>query len=396
MLQIQLKIKALKIRNVLILILLEAFFVFAPVSADGKEKNMLELYRKGRITLKPILEISLDTLPEAVLAKSLTALLQLKNQIVITDSSTNDLKFLTLDGKFIRTVGRTGKGPADLLCPNRLCLSKNRIIIYENYNRRFSYFTSGGDFIKIVPSDIRGTVRDIKSLSDGRVIVDVISGEPEKDSKDFSEIHSLELYSSEMVHIKTLHFQVEDRYKILIGPKPIPVAKPFSPMLTWDIIRGDKLVAGFSDKYEFFIMDIQTGIKKTINRETPNEEVTETDKKEHFNSKFNNDKGLIERGASKFYRNNAEFPRYKPAYQRIFTDWEGNILVFIYNQPNQSGLPGSANRFDVYDKNGTFIHRINLSEGVQTLFLTFIAKDEFWSIAEDDNADTRFVKYKIM
>ena len=68
--------------------------------------------------------------------------------IVIMDGGDECLYEFSNKGEFIKIIGRTGKGPGDLLIPTSFNIDKNGdIYVYESGNQRMSIFSSEGKFI---------------------------------------------------------------------------------------------------------------------------------------------------------------------------------------------------------------------------------------------------------
>lgn len=388
--------------------LIPLFFIFFlticvfPASGShskGKQKTSGETYRRGTIKFKPVMKISVDSFPVDVLAKLLIAIVQKKNRLYVLDLRLCDIKVLNLEGKFIKTFGRKGKGPGDLLSPSYNCVSHDRLVIWEIGNRRFSYFSPGGKFIKIEKPKIKGRLENMKALGDGRIVLEIQRVEGNKEKKEIFEWRVLELYSPELRYLKTVYRQKESRYKYFINPRPHRrMILPYQPRLYWDVLPGGKLVAGFSGEYQIKIIDIDSGQVKITSRAYSPVKVTEIDKKMYLANHLNYKGGKLKRGASKFVRDNIEFPPFKPAYKKIITDYEGHILVFGYSAFDQGKSDFLANSFDVFDSNGAFVNHVKFEDNQEFHIekVVPVSGDEFWCLETEDEFDLIFVKYKAM
>jgi DNA-binding beta-propeller fold protein YncE len=68
--------------------------------------------------------------------------------VYILDSGDDRIKVFDRSGKYVRTIGRRGQGPSDLLSPRVLAFdSDNNIIVADNYNRRIQTFDPGGNYL---------------------------------------------------------------------------------------------------------------------------------------------------------------------------------------------------------------------------------------------------------
>ena len=98
-------------------------------------------------------------------------------------------------------------------------------------------------------------------------------------------------------------------------------------------------------------------------------------------------------GAPDYIKDNTDFPKYKPAFKEIVTDDEGNIWVRPYHENREL----EDYLFDVFDKKGQFIKRIQVMG--ETAFPSFwtskINKKVFWEIEKVDEDFFRIVRNKI-
>ncbi len=364
--------------------------------------TLKEIYRSGTIIFKPVMKISPDTFPENVPGHTLVDLILVKDKIYVLDVRLSDVKMLSSTGAFIKSFGEKGRGPGDLLAPTRICLSKNRLVVWESRNRRFSFFSLDGTYIKSVKPKVKGFMRDMKSLEDGRIILEFEQVEADKENRKIDEWRVLELFSSEMKHIKTLYRGRERICKYFKKGPARRLRLPFRPIMSWDVLPGNKIVLGYSEKYEIKILDVDTGVTKLITRDYSPERVTEADKELIFAGGVNIDSGKPQKGAGKFYRKNAEFPEFKPAFKKIITDIEDNILVFFYASPQESENNSlGERRFDAFDSNGNYIGPVLLEgkAGINVFNLTSVRNNEFFCYEEespdpDASMDFIFVKYK--
>ncbi len=366
-----------------------------------QQKTLAEIYKSGEITFKPVLKISLDSIPERIPAKTLIGLTQGEDKLYVSDLRVCDVKILSLDGKFIKSFGVKGKGPSDLLAPWHMCFSKERLVVWEIQNRRFSFFSPEGKFLEIAKPKIKGLLLDMKALDDGRIILEFNQVEGNEEKKEIFEWRVLELYSSEMKHIKTVYRQKEHQFKYFKNPNPyLRMILPFRPKLSWDVLPGPRIAVGFPGKYEIKIMNIDTGDMKIINRDYSPEKVTEADKKITLAMRFRRENGKRKRGADKFYRDNVEFPKFKPAFKTLITDQEGHILVFPYTLLDQGKIDYKARLFDVFDSNGTFVNRVKIKNdrGIDLRRVLPVGCGEFWCVETEtiNDFDLIWVKYKAM
>ncbi len=380
------------------LIVFLAWVPFFAKSPSINEKKLSEIYRNGVIELKPQLEISLDTLPEDVMGKMLFSIIAFKDRLFVTDIRTHDLKILNNDGTFVRTLGQKGKGPSDLLSPTFMCISKNRLLVWETMNRRVSYSSGGGKFLKIEKVSDKGRFKWIRALTDGRIILETTEVEANKAKREIFEWRYLKLYSSEMKFIKTICRQKEYRFKYSKKPPFRRIILPYTAQLYWDVLPGNKVVTGFSDQYQLKIIDVDTGETRVISRDYQRVKVTEDDKKLVLANRFSGSDVKPKLGADKYTRDNIEFPEFKPVFKTIKTDSEGNILVFIVTKHDQSKLTAQTTCFDAFDSNGNFINHVKTKSNVEISAKNLYqpkGSTVIWLPEFVDVLETKWIKYSI-
>jgi 6-bladed beta-propeller len=377
-----------------IIILLTFFFPLAGIKPEPEQKTMKEIFQSGRIKFKPILEISHDSIPNRIMAKSFSKLIQGKGKLFLSDIGVSDIKMFNQEGKFIKKFGIEGRGPGDLLSPTWMNISNDNLVVYEIGNRRFSYFSMDGKFIKIVKPKpkLKGMIYKMRALDDGRFILETTWPEASKENRDIFEWRVLNLYSFNMKFIKELYRQKERHYKYFKNPGPFRrIILPFKPTLYWDTLPGGRIVVGFSGSYQLKIIDFDKNQQTSISRDYVPQEVTRADKELRLSFKFKKNKAY-----GKFYKENLEFPNYKPVFKQILTDNKGHILVFVFSERDQGKFNHGIFLFDVFDSNGSFINRVNVKNQDELLLKNFtpVKGNAFWGTI--DGPDVKFIKYKAM
>ena len=378
------------------------FLSFSLILAIGTQQNNLgnylgEIYKSGEIEFKPLLEISHDSIPSRILSKNFSGLVQGNGFIYVSDSGVGDIKIFKSDGKFFKKFGIKGRGPGDLYAPHLMCISKNRLVVWEIGNKRFSYFSAKGKYIKIKKPTLKGRLVQMKALDDGRIVLEILRVANNKSQAKISDLRVIELYSSEMSFIKEVYTQKERLHKYFKTPRPhYRMILPYRPKLHWDLLPGGKIVLAFSRKYQLKIMNLDSGKMSAISRDYSPVKIAEVDKQRYLDSCFHRENGSFKRGASKFVRDNIEFPEFKPAFKNIHTDREGHILVFPFSLSDVGKSTYKANSFEVFDENGNLINRVKIKNGSDYDFIKFtqVGVNAFWCIKEGQ-VESTFIKYEV-
>jgi hypothetical protein len=92
------------------------------------------------------------------------------NLVYILDSGNHRVQIFDRSGKFIKTIGRRGQGPGDLLMPTSFCLDKNNnIIVADDNNYRIQAFNFNGKYL--YSFRLRGFITAIKLNRDNQIAI---------------------------------------------------------------------------------------------------------------------------------------------------------------------------------------------------------------------------------
>ncbi len=362
------------------------FFVYGlpGEAANQKGKSLKDIYKTGKIEFVTELKITRDSFPEPAQYKGVTGIAPGKEYIYLVDPVSCKINMFNDSGKFIKSFGQEGKDGGDLWGPGQMVFRDNHLIVWENWNIRFSVFTPEGKYRNFIKAKHKGYVWDMKMLDNGCIILERYLNATMKD--DYFEFKVLELYSRELEFIKFLLKKQVYRQKYFPESTHRYLTIPFAPDVLWDVLPGNKVVVAYSDKYEIDILDPASEESRNFSHPYTPEKVTEADKTNFFSGISGTTRSL--------YMENTEFPVHKPAFQEIVTDSEGNILVFLYKGSSETY---KAAYFDAFDSNGNFINRVKIApeEGI-SVFKLFTGKgDVFWTTSMVTDTDVGVVKYRV-
>ncbi|MCP4214718.1 MAG: hypothetical protein GY765_08670, partial [bacterium] len=175
----------------------------ATVQGAGVErkKSLTEIYKTGKVEFVSQFELTADTMPVAT--KSLCWLHPGQEYLYAVDIEMNDIKVLTLQGKFVKTFGQKGRGPSDLGVPGTIVPAGDHLAVWEVANRRFSIFTKKGEFVKSAKMKHTGYVSRIQGMDNGEVVIERVK--TVRENKEFFQLISLDLYSSDLEFKKTIY-----------------------------------------------------------------------------------------------------------------------------------------------------------------------------------------------
>jgi hypothetical protein len=173
----------------------------------------------------------------------------------------------------------------------------------------------------------------------------------------------------------------------------IPI--PFSARVYWDVSPDGNVIIGFSEKYEVEIHDPIKGKLSSFSHEYEPVEVTKEDQKQYFAGMVvtRSGGGAQERqqGAPDYIVENTEFPKYKPAFNDIKCDSEGNIWIRTFSNEKKEGIPS----FGAFDKAGRFINRVIIEGDRSYPGRAKIKSRSFCIVESNEEGYQKIVRYRI-
>ena len=273
-----------------------------------------------------------------------------------------------------------------------------RVCVWEWGNRRFSLFTTSGEFLKIfTPPQEFTRILKVRMLPDGRIAALAVR-DVFVDKENF-QVGAILIHSPDEGSWKTTYERRIQIWKRIDEPAHFSVPLPFNPKICWDVLPDGRLVVGYPVTYEFEILDPDTDRRAVFSSDYKPVAVTGKDKDSHFASMtvaIVGSDGSVSRksGAPDYIISNTSFPRNKPAFRELAADDEGNIWI----EPYLENRTDEGTVFDALRPDGSFISRIRVSGGgpfpryersSQVLHKTF------WKIETGEDGFSKLVRYKI-
>ena len=383
------------IKSMLFLLLIFAIYADTDaIHADVDPKILSDLYKTGKILLRPELALDDQSMPKGVIFESPFDIEEdPRGNVYVLDYRANNIKIFSSEGKFINTIGRQGQGPGEFNGPFFLAVTKDRIYVWDFRNRRICVLTHDGEFIisKEIPK-IRERIQNIKPLPNGDVIV-------EKEITYYEDLGrpqecKIELYSADLEYKKTIYSKNIWRTRYIKKPGLRNIPQPYPPLVYWDVSPRGQIVLGYSEKYEIEIYDSQGSKISSFTQSYEPVKLAKADKDAFFKNivSFSSD-GQRKRGAPDFIVKNTKFPDHKPAFQGLLVDSEGNILVCPYREKRTENY----RCFDSFDPDGKFIGHVQIvGEANLPWHNSCIVDHSFWAIEMNrDESQVKIVRYQI-
>jgi len=374
------------------------FFIIGSIghAASEKEKSLAEIYKTGQVRFIQELAITDESLPEGEYFSSIISTAVDKSGFLyVCDHDANNIRKFNANGEFVKTIGKEGQGPGDFNSPLKIEIVQDRLVVWESRNMRISILNLDGDFIKSITYKFMqlGWLYEIKALPNERMILETQVSYRRGPSRPW-ECY-LRLFSYDLEHIKDLYKKEFWTRKNITEPREMSIPIPFSAKVHWDVTPKGNIVIGFSESYEIEIHDPLKGKISSFEHEYEPVEVKKEDKEQYFAGMTVTTTvgGAREtkQGAPDYIVKNTEFPKYKPAFDDIKCDSEGNIWVHTYCKDRKE----EKRTFDVFDEDGSFINRVRIEGDRNYPYRAKFKNRCFWILETDKDGYQKVVKHRI-
>lgn len=362
----------------------------------AEEKSLAEIYKLGKVRFVREFIISDESLPEDEFFSGINSIaVDNSGSIYICDFDAHNIRKFNAKGEYVKTIGKEGQGPGDFNSPLKIEIVQDRLVVWESGNMRISVLNLDGDFIKSIPHNFMelGWLYDIKALPNKRMIFETQVSYRRGPSRPW-ECY-LRLFSYDLEHIKDLYEKEFWTRKNITEPRAMSIPIPFSAKVHWDVAPKGNIVIGFSESYKIEIHDPLKGKISSFEHKYEPVEVIKKDKELYFAgmtvSTSVGGAREVKQGAPDYIVKNTEFPKYKPAFDDIKCDSEGNIWVHTFRKDRKE----ESRSFDVFNEEGHFINRVRI-EGERLYPRRAKIKNRSFCIVEaDKDGYQKLVKYRI-
>lgn len=374
-------------------ILISVVCILSSVFA-GERKPLAELYKKGKVHFVQELVLDEKTMPKDVLFAGPNALdCDAAGNVYVMDFLDNNIKLFDPSGKFLKLIGRKGQGPGEFNLPMDIVFAKDRLVVWDMGSHRLCSLTPAGEFIKAaIPAAFAGKPQRVRSLPTGEIIL-----ETEKiyfEEPDRAQDCSIEILSPDLQTKTKIYSQAVLRNKwIISGGHMSNLPQPFCSDVYWDVSPSGNIVVGFSGKYEISTYNKEGAKVSTFSHSYDPVKVTAEEEKS-FNGMFYSTESGIKRGGPDHSVKNTRFPKFKPAFDALIVDSDGNTLIHTYRKNKDEMF----RYFDAFDIKGKFIATVHVEGDVpfpSQSRISRVASGCFWLIQYGSDELPRIIKYRI-
>lgn len=333
-------------------------------------KNPKEpMYEEDILILEEELSIENEEVEEEYLFQNVTRLVvDDEENIYVCDSKAAHIIVFDSKGNHLRTIGKRGQGPGEMMWPGVIqVFLQEELIVTDLPQARVHFFTLDGKFLRQLSTRTRAWFRGPKVDSKGNMVVEYgIFGDENKtvvkkidsELKPIFDIVSLPLASRP----PNLISYFEWRYGNMV----------------WDVSKEDNIIWGDITKYEIYVYNPEGKLIKKVIRDYEGVEVTKAEEEKLWKDWY----GDIPIPPQM----KLEFPKKYPPFMHFTCDENGRYIVQTYDKTED----GERNYYDVFDSEGKYIARISLK------FSPIIwKKNKLYTIEEDDEGFQVVKCYKV-
>lgn len=257
-----------------------------------------------------------------------------KENIYVADRESAHIRVFDRNGDYVRTIGRKGQGPGEMLMPVYIQVTVlGEILVHDLMAQRLSYFSMDGKFLRQnSTAEARSLFVPVHMDAFGNLIVTAGFAPPPVGGK------KLKMYNSNLELLKTIAEEERGQRGVFDVGKP-----------TWccDVSPSDTIIWGDSKEYVLHILNQKGELVKKITKEHDPIAITAEDK-ERSRDRYAEP---LKRGLKIHFRSHF------PAFSEISVDDEGRIFAKTFERVEERE---DIFYYDVFDREGKYIAKIPL------------------------------------
>ncbi|HEX5870018.1 MAG TPA: 6-bladed beta-propeller [Longimicrobium sp.] len=335
-------------------------------------QNEAPAWTKGqewRVAAEPVTDIGVaEGDPSQQFARVADALRLSDGTLLVGDDRVNEIRAFDAQGKYLRTVGRSGGGPGEFthLFGMHL-LPGDTVAAYDYQGKRLSFFDPSGALARTVTlREVNGTLppRPIGIFSDGRVLVTPLYNPNFKDSaKPVRDTAVLAVFSAAGTQTASLGSVPGDETVTITGGTGnnrmmLRSTPPFG-LSTSFAVHGTRLLIGDPVRYELVERRPDGAVTRLIRRGGQREPVTQADRDAYLKRQSEGMNDPRFRQLHEQMEKQTVFPEHKPFFTGLRMDAAGNAWV------QRPATPDAETPWDVFDTEGRLLGTVAMPAGLR-------------------------------
>jgi hypothetical protein len=311
--------------------------------------------------------------------------------VYIADRKVKTVRAYDSTGRYIRSIGRTGKGPGEYETPVDIALLRDgRVLIYDPQFNRVLMYTSTGASIRAMamnPMNHWFTRELMTPDTSGNIYVRIMIVPMTRNARHDETYVRFDTAGTLRDTVPMLHWPQETRFRVF-----------YDPIGVHAINHRGNVVSGYSDRFSIEVRP-QTGKRTRIERvgETPipidaaERKWLDSMTAESYKSPYTMKEGPLQPVRAS-----------KPLFQQIAIDEDDRVWVRRHMPSVQRPASDTSHPYDrwyepmrpwdVFDADGTYMGRITLPPTTQ---IYFARGDRAWGVVENEDGIQTVVRWRI-
>lgn len=276
--------------------------------------------------------------------------IELDNQdnIYLLDSGNSRVQKFDRNGHYLQTFGRKGQGPGEFGRPFRIFVD-DQSNIYVSEMRSIQVFDSKGKFTRSI--SVSFFLLDFVINQDGSIT-------------GYGSVQSEQGQNFEVVIMDSTGKILKHESKfpginiVLRESAGFMLSHDYSPNLWFSPIDKRGVIYGYSPEYKLFLIDQSGNNLLIIKKDDPLQSISDKEKDKIINDSIEDTARQGRKWPRDVVEQAANFPKYRPFFDRIFSDDKGRIYVRKIKSVLEKSEPVE---FDIFSLDGYLLYKASLA-----------------------------------
>lgn len=290
------------------------------------------------------------------------------SRLFVSDRRANAIFIWNLEsGAFLKSFGTKGEGPGEFNGPANIATNENQLLVFNNNNMKFQFFTLNGTFVKRTNIMLQGRLMDMDLMQDEKIIVLAqLFGQ--------KRFKNLQIHNSRGKPLKVLNKYEDNSYTYGKNAQDIHLIG-YAEDVIFDKLDDKSVIYAKTLEPAIYVLDLEGNQLKKINFTMARRPITDELKEE-----FEAQSWLAE--ARKYVKMTVKYEEALPLFTGM-SSFRGHFIVF-YETPSQHKVWGQ-----LIDEQGNTVEKFKVTCGENGLFrivhnkiLAFFTSDDAFLLRE--------------